>query len=140
MGMLFEVSYLAVLVAAVVGMIIGALWYSPLLFGKAWMKLMKLTEKDMKKAKEKGMTKNFAIAFAAVLVMAYVLAYVIDIANVGNIGDGVVVGFWLWLGFVATSMLNSVLWEGKPSNLYFINITHYFVVLLVMGAILVVMA
>jgi len=104
------------------------------------MKLMKLTEQDMKKAKEKGMTKNFAFAFVAVFVMAYVLAYVIDLANVGNIADSLMVGFWLWLGFVATSMLNSVLWEGKSSNLYFINISHYFVVLLVMSAILVVMA
>ena len=33
------INYIAVLVSAVIGMAIGALWYSPLLFGKIWMKL-----------------------------------------------------------------------------------------------------
>ena len=47
------VNYLAVLVAAIVSMVIGGLWYSPLLFGNVWMKLSGITQKDVEKAKKK---------------------------------------------------------------------------------------
>ena len=33
-----HVNYIAILVAAVVSFFIGALWYSPLLFAKRWIK------------------------------------------------------------------------------------------------------
>ena len=68
------INYLAVLVSAIVGFGIGALWYSPLLFGKVWMQLMNLSKESLEKAKEKGMAKKFAVAFAAMLVMSYILA------------------------------------------------------------------
>ena len=55
--MALEVNYLAVLVAAIVNMVVGALWYSPLLFGKAWMKLTGFNKKQLKKAKEKAKKK-----------------------------------------------------------------------------------
>ena len=53
-----SVNYLAVVVAAVVSIIIGSLWYSPLLFGNVWMRLQRFTKKDMDKAKQKGMVNH----------------------------------------------------------------------------------
>jgi hypothetical protein len=53
-----EINYLAVLVAALVSMVIGGLWYSPLLFGNIWMKLSGITQKDVEKAKKQGMMKS----------------------------------------------------------------------------------
>ncbi|MDO8656228.1 MAG: DUF1761 domain-containing protein, partial [Nanoarchaeota archaeon] len=41
------INYLAVLVAAIISMIVGAFWYSPYLFGKQWTELMNLAPKDM---------------------------------------------------------------------------------------------
>ena len=68
--------------------------------------------------------------------MAYVLDYLISILSYNTAGAGAVLGLWVWLGFLATSMLGSVLWDGKPFALYLINVAHYLVVLVVMGAIL----
>jgi len=130
-----EVSYIGVLVAAVVSFAIGMAWYSPLLFGKAWMKLMGFTEGKVKE-KKKGMGKTMAAGFAAVLVMSYVMAYIVGFSQAASVTEGAEAGFWVWLGFVATVMINSVLWEGKPVKLYALNVAHYLVVLLVMGAIL----
>ena len=48
------VNYVAVVGAAVVSFIIGMLWYSPLLFGNAWMKAGGFSKKDINKAKKKG--------------------------------------------------------------------------------------
>ena len=130
------VNYLAILVVSIVSFIIGMLWYSPLLFGNVWVKLMGFNEEDIKKAKEKGMAKNMIVVFISVLVMTYVLAYLIDLLAYSDAGSGAILGFIIWLGFLATSMLGSVLWEGKPAALYLINTSHYLVVLVVSGAIL----
>lgn len=133
---LFEVNYLAVLVSAVIGFVIGMLWYSPLLFGNIWVKLIGMSKDDLEKAKKKGMAKTMSIAIISVMVMSFVLAHFVDIAGASTVLEGVQAGFLIWLGFIATVMLNSVLWENKSVKLYVLNIAHYFVVLIVMGAIL----
>ncbi len=46
------VNYLAVLVSSVVGMGIGALWYSPLLFGKLWMRWNGMDARQLEEAKK----------------------------------------------------------------------------------------
>jgi hypothetical protein len=132
----YDVNYLAVLVSAIAAMLIGALWYSPLLFGKIWIKSMKFTKKDLDKAKEKGMAKSYAIGFVAVLISAFVLSNVINAMRASTLLDGALIGFWVWLGFVATVMLNMVLWDSKPVQLYLVNVSYYLVNLAVMGAIL----
>ena len=52
------------------------------------------------------------------------------------IADAVLLAFWLWLGFFATTQLGMVMWEGKPVKLYIINTLHHLVSLVVMSAIL----
>jgi len=130
------VNLLAVVVAAIAGMVIGALWYSPLLFGKLWMKLSHMTEKDIAQAKKRGMAKAYILQFVATLVTAYVLAHILAYAETASISDGLQGAAWVWLGFFATTALGSVLWEGKSSKLYLLNIAHSLVILLVMGTIL----
>ena len=131
-----SINYLAILIAAIVSMVIGALWYSPVLFGKLWMKLSGISEKQIQDAKKKGMTKSYALAFLGTLVMSYVLAHFVDYAEATTFASGMQTGFWIWLGFLVTTMLGTVLWEGKPVKLYFLNIAHYFVVLLITGGML----
>ncbi|MEK6950039.1 MAG: DUF1761 domain-containing protein [Nanoarchaeota archaeon] len=131
----FEINYLAVLVSAVAAFAIGALWYS-VLFGKVWMKLSGMDKKKIEKEKKKGMAKSYVGGFIALLVMAFVLAHFVDMAKAASVLDGAQAGFWAWLGFVATVMLNKVLWEGKPFKLYLLDAAHYLVALLVMGSIL----
>ena len=131
----FEINYLAVLVSAAAGFVIGALWYS-VLFGKVWMKLSGMDSKKIGKEKKKGMVKSYAAGFAVLVVMAFVLAHFVDMAEAATVLEGAQAGFWAWLGFVATVMLNKVLWEGKPFKLYLLDASHYLVVLLVMGSVL----
>mgnify|MGYP001580390221 CR=1 FL=1 len=130
-----SINYLAVVAAAVASMVIGFLWYGPL-FGKQWMALMKFDAKKMKEAQKKGMGKIYALAFLTSLIMSYVLAHFVDYVEAKTIADGIVLGFWVWIGFLATTQIGSVLWEGKPVKLYLINTLHYLVALAVMSAIL----
>ncbi|MBI2026526.1 MAG: DUF1761 domain-containing protein, partial [Deltaproteobacteria bacterium] len=94
------INYVAVIVAAIVSMGIGFLWYGPL-FGKAWIKLSGMSMKDMDAAKKKGMAKTYVIAFIGTLVMAYVLAHFVDYVGATTLSAGAELGSWLWIGFFA---------------------------------------
>lgn len=116
------VNLTAIVAAGVTSMAVGFIWYGPL-FGKTWMKLT--GKKEM--GDKSQMPKTYAILFAASLVTAYVLSV---------LGASFQTAFWVWLGFQATLLLHSVLFEGKSWNLYFLNAGHQLVSLLAMSWIL----
>lgn len=126
-----HINLLAVLVAAVVNMIIGALWYSPLLFSKLWMREV---GKKMEDIGQSGPA--YALTMVGALVAAYVLAHFVAYAQAVTLMDGVKTGFWAWLGFVVPTHGATHLFEGKSLNLYLITIGYHLVALMVMGGIL----
>ena len=128
------INYLAVLVAAIASMAIGALWYSPLFFGKPWMRLMGWGTEIPLERKAQA-TKSYSIMFVGSLVMAFVLAHFAFIWGAHDITSAIQLGFWAWLGFVAPVMLGMVLWEGKPWMLYLLITGYYLVTLIVMALI-----
>lgn len=130
------VNYIAVLVASIVLFLIRMLWYSPLLFGNLWMKSSGFSKKDIDKTKKKGMGKTMLIVFITTVVMVYVLSYLLDILNYNDSISGAIIGFIVWLGFLATTGLGRVLWEGKTFSFFLINALHELVSLIVIGAIL----
>ena len=132
---IIPVNYLAVLAAAVSSMIIGFLWYGPL-FGKQYMKLVKLDDKKLKEAKKKGMGKSYALTFLTSLITGYVLANFVGYVGASTISEGAVLGFLVWVGFFATTQLGIVIWEGKPVKLYLLKTLNELATLAAMGAIL----
>ena len=131
-----DINYWAILVASIVSMAIGFLWYSPLLFGNAWLKVSGINTKEIEKQKEKGMGKKFFASFVSTLIMTYVLALFLKYMGVTLISEGLFIGFLIWLGFTATISLGPVLWQGKPVKIFLINTSHELVCLLVMSLIL----
>ena len=130
-----NINLVAVLVAAIATMAVGAVWYSPALFAKQWMKLAGIAQKDIDSQK-KEMPKFYGAAFIAALITAYVLAIFVKFAAADTVFSGIVVGFWAWLGFVATTSLSQVIWEKRNTNLYVLNNGQILVSFAVMGAIL----
>jgi hypothetical protein len=128
----------SVLVAAVATMVVGFLWYSPLLFARPWMVLMGYDPNDKAKLAEmqQGAGKMYGLSFVASLVSAAVLAKIIAITTVNSALYGMKVGSAVWLGFVATVQLTGVLFAKQPTKLYLINTGYQLVCYLVMGAIL----
>jgi hypothetical protein len=129
-------NWYAIFGAGVFNMVLGALWYSPLLFGKQWIKLMGFSKKEVAAKKKKPMGGTLAGAFIAALVMAYVMAHFVQYTRAVGPVMGATTGFWLWLGFIAPVIIGSVFWEGKPVKLYVLNVSHWLVLMLVTGAIL----
>ena len=136
-----EISYLAILACGVAAMILGFVWYGPL-FGKAWSNLMGwgTMSPEQIKEKQKSATPGYVVQFVGALVMAYVLAHGLAFGNAYLNMSGVAAGlqgaFWYWLGFVAPVTIGSVLWDGKPMKLWYINAGYYLVQMLVMAVIL----
>ena len=135
---LMGINLWPVLVAAVATMVVGFLWYSPLLFARPWMVLMGYDPNDKTKLEEmrKSAGKSYAISFVASLVSAFVLAKVIDVTTVNSALYGMKVGLAMWLGFVTTVQLTGVLFAKQPAKLYLINTGYQLVCYLAMGAIL----
>jgi hypothetical protein len=135
---LMGINLWSVLVAAVATMVLGFLWYSPLLFARPWMVLMGYDPEDKAKLAEmqKGAGKMYALSFLASLVSALVLAKIIAITTVNSALYGMKIGFAVWLGFVTTVQLTSVLFAKQPTKLYLINTGYQLVCYLAMGAIL----
>ncbi len=128
-------NYLAIIVAAIVSMIVGSLWYGPF-FGKKWMSLMGMNPERMKDAKSK-MGQMYLVAFTGSLVTAFVLGYFIDILQITEVSSAFDLTFWIWLGFVATVLLGQVLWEMKSWPLFFLNAAYQLVVLSLMSLVFV---
>jgi hypothetical protein len=57
-------------------------------------------------------------------------------AFISSFSDGIIIGFWVWLGFVVTTVLPGYLYEGRPKILYFIFIAYQLVAICLMGGLL----
>lgn len=134
------INYFTVLLAAIISMPLGFLWYGPL-FGKSWMKLSGMTKEKIETAKKSGAAnRGYALSFVGALAMAFVLAHSLVFASaylhVSGLSAGLMAGFWSWLGFIAPVTLGVILWDGKPWKLWLLTNGYRLALLLLMGAIL----
>lgn len=134
-----EVNYIAVLFAAVASMVLGFLWYSPMLFAKPWMKLMGYTADSMKKA-QKEMGKLYALSFVVALITGYVLSHVMTLSmnffHYDKLSTGLITAFWMWIGFMMPVQLTDAIFGSKKWKLFAINTGYQLVSLIVMALVL----
>lgn len=67
-------NFFIIPIAAFVPLIIGALWYSPTLFGKTWMRVSGVTEEQTKSG---NMIKIFGLTYLFGLLASYVLSFAV---------------------------------------------------------------
>jgi hypothetical protein len=130
---MLEINYLAVVVAAVAAFVVGAVWYSPLLFGNSYMKLRGLDPSAL--ADMRPPVGEIAGEFVRNLVVAFVLAYFVVRLGGGWLG-AVQLGLWVWVGFPAMILLGSVIHENVPWKLAAIHVGDWLVKLLLIAIIL----
>jgi Protein of unknown function (DUF1761) len=134
-----SLNWLAVLVAAISTMVVGFLWYSPLLFAKAWMKEMGYDPNDKAKVQEmqKSAGPAYAWSFVASLLSAFTLGLILHGLRAEDVHFGLMVGFHVWLGFVATVQLTGALFMKQSMKLFAINTGYQLACYLIMSVILV---
>lgn len=111
-----EVSLSAVLAASIVCMVIGSLWFSPLLFGNTWMNLV-----GMNKENTQNPSRAFGLCFVVTLVSIYALALLLALLVPLGLEDGLLFGGLLWVGIAAPVHLGPVIWQGKDIQLFWIG-------------------
>lgn len=118
----------AVVVAGLVHMVIGLIWFRPKLFGNAWTRL---TGKQMNPA-----PKWMVAGLFGHLAIAFVLAEFVLLAGATTAIEGAFVGILVWIGFFVTLELGEIIWEKIPLQLFAIRIGDHLVGLSLAGAVL----
>ena len=111
-----QVNLIAVLLCGVASLLLGGLWYSPVLFGKAWQRGASLSDEQ---AKSGNMAAIFGGAFALSLVAAYVFG--MFLGNSMGVHESASAGFAAGLCWVAASFGINYLFERRPVALWLIN-------------------
>ncbi|GAB3905345.1 DUF1761 domain-containing protein [Mucilaginibacter boryungensis] len=125
------INWPAVFVAALSAFMVGGLWYSPKVFGTAWMTDTNLTQEEIQKGNKGkifGMTAVFSLIMSANL--AAFLATPTTTTSWGATA-GLLAGVWTFCAIAIHS-----LFEQKNWRLIFINGGYSVVSLVLMGAIL----
>lgn len=135
------INYLAIIVAAVVGWLGGAVYYGVL--AKFWIAAHGKTMEQFKaeNAARKGTPHAwlpFVLAFVAEVAMAWMLAGVVGHLGVGQvtIRNAVISGLFVWGGFMVTTMLVNNAFGGRRYLLTVIDSGHWLLVIVLMGAVI----
>jgi len=137
--MYVNINYLAVLAAAAASYILGWIWFGPL-FGKLWMRLEGITEmkpsfKDMEVTITGGIIGSLLMSFVLAHLILFAMAYS-AFMHYDGILEGLLTGFWTWLGFIAPVTVGSVLYNKKPWSLWLLGNAYWLISLIIMGFIL----
>ncbi len=124
-----------ILLAALASIVIGSLWYSPLLFGKIWMEEKGIKKCEMDAAAKKMMAKSYAVQVVASLLTAFIMSNVATYGGANTYGMGAALGFSLWLGFSLTATMGTVAWEGKLTKSTMVTVSNNLVTYVAMGMI-----
>jgi Protein of unknown function (DUF1761) len=127
-----NVNYLGALVTAVAAFLVGGLWYSPILFARRWMKDTRLTDADLEKG---GTARIFGGAFALSLVGNVNLAFFLADGK-PSLAWGMAAGALAGVGWVATALGVTYLFERRPLSLYLIDAGYHVVTMVLSGAVL----
>jgi hypothetical protein len=126
-----DVNYAAVITATIFSFVLGAFWYSPLLFGKQWIEAAGKSEEELKKG---GGFAAYLLTLVIWFVSTYILANIINFAGANTLGNGMIIGFLCWLGFTAAISLMHNKYENRGAALWLINAGYSLVAFLVSGA------
>jgi len=134
-----SINYLAVLVAAIVSYAVGAWWHSPAGFGKHWQRMMSFTKESMHTmplTAKQAIILGFFITLLVSYVLAHFVALLIPAAAPAWLMLSLQLGFWVWLGFLAPTVANGWLWEGKSVKLFLFNAGYQLLSIEIMAVIL----
>lgn len=132
-----EVNFMTVLLAAVASMVVGFIYYSPMLFGNKWMKLSGI---NPNKSQMKSMGKYYAFSFVLALITAYVLYHFIFLAEtffgMDPLMTAIITSVWAWIGFAMPVQATGEIFGHKKWGLFGLNTGYQLVSILAMGIVI----
>lgn len=130
-----EVHILSIIFAVIVNIVVGMLWFSPIMFGKYWQKLVNKTDADLQ-MKPLDMILSIIIALLMATGLNSVLQFSLIVSQLNEIVNIFATAGMITATFIIPPLMNGVIWEGRSYKLLAINVSHLFVTLVLMGAVL----
>lgn len=127
-----NINWLGVIVAALAGFFLGAIWFNQKVFGMAWMRGLGLSEEQLA---GRNMMKIMGLALVAYVVMALNLGLFLQ--GRSDIQYGASLGFHVGLGAVAMMLAVFYLFEQRSLKIFLINAGYAVATLTIMGTIIV---
>lgn len=127
-----ELNWLAVVAATVVAMVVGSVWYTPAVFGKAWMKSIGLKQKDFMD----GSVQPMIFAVVGSFVSAAAIGVLVQVLALDSVWQGATFGILVALSLLATNKVMQSQFEKRPLAYNVITTSADVVTFALMGAIL----
>lgn len=124
-----HISWMMVIVAAIVGFIISMLWYSPFLFGNTWLRLS-----GIKISSSASMTPYLINEFVGLLLQSYMLAWLLENVNALEAVDALIVAAMVSVLFIGVNQWCGIVWSQRPRELFFVYQGSTLVTYLAMAA------
>jgi hypothetical protein len=125
-------NYPAIAVAAVADFILGFLWYSRPLFGKAWQKLVGFSDEEIKAGAKPA---PFVVSFLLSLFIAFSLSVLLN-AGSRTFGEGLLIGIFAGIGIAMATSLPEYLYTRRGVKLFLIDYCYRGLGVIIMSAIL----
>jgi len=126
-------NYWAILVAWLINLIVGSIWYSPAGFQKLWSRMSGVNMMKMPKSEA-----NRAIVLVALsaLLQSIVLAVVLNSMHIVTAEKGAEAGLMLWFGLTAITTIGNTLYSRLGLKFWWLNASLFLVVMVVNSVIL----
>jgi hypothetical protein len=131
-----QLNWLAVVVGALVYFALGALWYSPMLFSRAWQRSIGWDE-TRTPPQQNAMT--YLVPLVAYLVMAIAVGLLAAATGTDELGEGIVLGLVLGIGLsLAHTFVDASFDPNKPEpwTWFAINGTYHALGLVIVAVII----
>jgi len=125
-----SLNYLAVIVAAVVYFVFGAVWYGAIV-NKPFLKYRGEIPPE-----EEGKPVDYLLTFVCDLASAFVLAIVMRLAGATTLEHGIAVGLAMAAGFALSSTFVFGVFHGTRKELWVIESGYVLIAFAFMGALL----
>lgn len=127
-----QLNWVAVIGSAFIVYVLGAIWYSPVLFARPWMQLTGASEEQMRGG---GGPMALIVQAVVTVIAAAATAVVVAWSQASGPIEGAAVGLLLGLGLVVTDHLKLVAFEHRALPLFAINNAYTLIGLIIVGAI-----
>ena len=129
LNILSGINWLSVIVVTILSFILGALWHSPVLFGKVWAK-------EINKDSDKKVNFKLIFGLSGLSNFAAIVALAVFIGKNATLLDGFLKGLIVSIFWVSTSIAVTYLFASRSLKLFLIDAGFYVVFLSIAGIIL----
>jgi uncharacterized protein DUF1761 len=129
-----RVNHLAIIIAAVVHFLLGAVWFTA--FSAPWRAGLRMSPEEIQRYSSSPSPVPYILSFCCNVLIAYVLAWVITRTGAQTLFRGLLIGLVLGVGIAAAAMATEMAFEMRDAKFIAISAGYPMTGMLLMGAII----